>query len=173
VRVVTLPYELHPEIPVGGLVRRARSYSGPAALAAEAGLPFAPPERVPRTRTVLELSEWVRREHEAAFDRFEASVFRAYFGDGLAIDDVGVLDGLLGGAGVPVDAAWDAVAGGEPSSWVDASMAMAREAGVAGTPAWLLGPGDLDEGFLVPGVQPRAFFERVVPRLLAQSPESS
>jgi predicted DsbA family dithiol-disulfide isomerase len=168
VRVTTLPYELHPEIPVGGLVRRARAYSGPAALAAEAGMPFSPPERVPRTRTVLELSEWVRREHEAAFERFEAAVFKAHWVDGLMIDDVAVLDGLVRGVGVPVDAAWDALAGGEPSAWVEASMAMARQAGVAGTPAWLLDPGDADAGFLVPGVQPRAFFERVVPKLMAR-----
>ena len=49
-------------------------------------------------------------------------------------------------------------------------MALARSAGVAGTPAWvLLRPGvDVEDGLLVPGLQPREFFERVVAKLAAR-----
>jgi predicted DsbA family dithiol-disulfide isomerase len=39
-------------------------------------------------------------------------------------------------------------------------MDMARELGIAATPAWSFG-----NSFVVPGVQPRELFERVVSRL--------
>jgi predicted DsbA family dithiol-disulfide isomerase len=167
VRVTTLPFELHPGLPAGGVPRRS-SYSAAAAEALALGWAFAPPARVPNTRRVLELSEWVRREHPGAFGRFSEGVFRAYWAAGLAIDSVGVLDSLLAGVGVSVGEAWDAVAGGAPSAWVDASMAMARSFGVAGTPAWLLGD-DPETGLLVPGLQPRPFFERVVTNMRSKS----
>jgi predicted DsbA family dithiol-disulfide isomerase len=43
-------------------------------------------------------------------------------------------------------------------------MESARELGIAATPAWLFG-----DSFVVPGVQPREFFERVVTRLRART----
>jgi predicted DsbA family dithiol-disulfide isomerase len=165
VRVVTLPFELHPDIPAGGW-ERSRSRARWSVIAAEcsaAGLPFDPQDRSPNTRVVLELSEWVRRTHPGAHERFEAAVFRAHFAERLAIDDVGVLDRLLASVGVVAAEAWDGVAGGEPRVWVNQSMVLAREAGAAGTPAWILG--NVEDGLLVPGAQPREFFERIVPRL--------
>jgi predicted DsbA family dithiol-disulfide isomerase len=170
VRVTTLPFELHPGIPPEGLSRspKPERWAAIAAECAEVGLAFDPQSRTPNTRRVLELSEWVRRTHPNAHGPFEAAVFLAHFGKRQAIDDVGVLDDLLRGVGVHPQEAWDVVAGGEPCAWVDASMAMAREAGVAGTPAWLLG--DVETGLLVPGVQPRALFERIVGRLQSRTP---
>jgi predicted DsbA family dithiol-disulfide isomerase len=170
VRVITLPFELHPEIPPGGY-ERSRSTSRWGVIAAECAdvrLPFDPQERSPNTRKVLELSEWVRRTaSDRAFTAFEGAVFRAHFANRLPIDDVDVLDGILFSVGVDPAEAWDAVAGGEPSRWVDASMALAREVGVAGTPAWLLG--GVEHGMVVPGVQPRGLFERVVGKLQARA----
>lgn len=165
VKVVVLPFELHPRIPLEGVSRppKAERWTVVAAEAEDAGLEFVPPARWPNTRRLLELSEWVRRtQPDAAFEAFHASVFAAYFGKGLAVDSAEVLDPLLAEAGVDGAEAWAAVDGGEPSRWVDGSMALAQEVGVAGTPAWLLGG---DGGLLVPGVQPRSFFERVVTKL--------
>lgn len=167
VRVTTLPFELHPGIPADGVPRRSR-YSAAAAEAAAVGVAFSPPDRVPNTRRVLEVSEWVRRVHAGAFSRFEEAVFRAYWVEGVAIDSVDVLDGLLAGVGVSPAEAWDAVAEGSPSGWVASSMALARSVGVGGTPAWVLGP-DPETGLLIPGVQPRAFFERVVAKMRARA----
>ena len=165
VRVTVLPYELHPRIPLEGVTRppKVERWVVVAAEAEDAGLPFTPPARWPNTRRVLEVSEWVRRScAEDAFEAFHAGVFGAYFGQGRDIDQRDVLDGLLAGVGVDPAAAWGAVEGGDPSRWVDESMARAHEVGVAGTPAWLLGGSG---GLLVPGVQPRSFFERVVAKL--------
>jgi len=181
VRVVVLPFELHPEIPVGGY-ERSRSASRWAVIAAEcedAGLPFDPQPRSPNTRRILEVSEWVRRVCGlAVHERFERSVFEAHFAGRLPIDDAGVQAELLAALGVSADEAFAAVDGGEPSRWVDESMALAREVGVGGTPAWLLGggtaSGDLaggegGGGFLIPGVHPRPFYERLALRLSSRT----
>lgn len=167
VRVVVLPFELHPNIPVGGVTRspKAERWVVLAAEAEDAGLPFTPPERWPNTRRLLEVSEWVRRtQADHAFEAFHASVFAAYFGEGRAVDSAEVQGELLSAVGVDPAEAWAAVNGGEPARWVEGSAALAREVGVAGTPAWLLGG---EGGLLVPGVQPRSFFERIVAKLTA------
>jgi predicted DsbA family dithiol-disulfide isomerase len=167
---VTLPFELHPEIPAGGY-ERSRSAGRWAVIAAEcedAGLPFDPQDRSPNTRRVLEVSEWVRRTgglevHEA----FETAVFRAHFAERRSIDDRDELASFVTGAGLDPTEAFEAVADGGPSGWVDESMALARSVGVGGTPAWLLGKADttIEDALLVPGAQPRSFFERVTRRL--------
>jgi predicted DsbA family dithiol-disulfide isomerase len=166
VRVVTLPFELHPEIPIGGY-ERPRSASRWAVIAAEcadAGLPFDPPTRSPNTRRVLEVSEWVRRTgSDAQHVAFESAVFRAHFAEQRRIDDPAELASFVAGVGLDADNALAVVTGGGPAAWVDESMAQAREAGVSGTPAWVLaGPSG---PLLIPGAQPRSFFQRVARRL--------
>jgi len=165
VEVVTLPYELHPEIAAGGVASRGRSaWSAIAAECDEAGLPFHPPERVPNTRAVLEVAECVRRVWPTAFDALESALFRAHFAEGRWLGDPAVVDALVAGAGVDPDEVRRVVAGGEPGEWVDTSMRVAAEVGVAGTPAWLI-----ERKLLVPGVMPPDFYERVVKKLAAQA----
>jgi len=177
VRVTTLPFELHPTIPAeGAVLPRPPRWVAIAAEAEDVGLPFDPPDRLPNTRRVLEVSEWVRRTADAdAHEAFSAAVFRAHFAERRRIDDEAEVASFVSGVGLSADAAFDAVAGGEPSRWVDESMALARDLGVTGTPAWVLGgasaggDGGVDGGLVVPGVQPRSFFERVVSKLQSRS----
>lgn len=147
VSVTVLPYELHPEVPVGGRPSAAR-YARVAAECAEIGMPFAAPRFVPNTRHVLSVAEWVRRCAPDRFDALHAAVFRAYFVEGLDIGDPEVVAMLVGDVDVDVRLG---------STWVDESMATARDADVFATPAWRL-----DTGVVIPGVQPRAFYERIV-----------
>ncbi|MEZ5176976.1 MAG: DsbA family protein [Acidimicrobiales bacterium] len=169
VTVVHLPYELHPEIPAEG--RRVRpdgrleaTFDRIEAACAEAGMPFRRPERMPNTRRALEPAEGVRRRHPDSFASLHAALFHAQFATGEPIDDPDVLDRLVAEAGAPAAVVRAAVEAGDASAAVDESMANAREAGVASTPAWSLG-----EGFVVPGVPDRATFGRWIDRLVSRS----
>lgn len=168
--VTTLPYELHPEIPVGGISLQerwgarygeaTRMYERIEAECEAAGLPFRRPARVPNTHRALETSELVRQAHPGVFDRLERALFEAHFVDNAPLDDADVLDGLVAASGADASEVREAVDAGVARAAIDASMAAANEVGVTGTPAWLV-----DRRFLIPGAQPRDVIERVVQRL--------
>ena len=174
--VTSLPYELHPEIPVGGISLEERwgaRYREASAMYARieqecenAGLPFQRPARVPNTRRALETAEWVRRHEPAAFDRLDRALFEAHFVDNRPLDDPDVLDGLMMGAGADAGAARDAVEQGTMHEALRESMEAAMDANVTGTPAWLL-----DGRLLIPGAQPRDLFEIWVTRLRERPPD--
>jgi predicted DsbA family dithiol-disulfide isomerase len=70
--VTVRPFELHPEIPPGGMElgpeRAERWWGRFRAEAAAEGLPFRPPQRVPSTRRALEVAEAVRLDMPGAFE---------------------------------------------------------------------------------------------------------
>ncbi|WP_326565303.1 DsbA family protein [Amycolatopsis rhabdoformis] len=86
-------------------------------------------------------------------DRFAASVFNAYFGEGKDLESRDLLLALTEAAGGDpeiVRAAWES---GEADRAVGKSAILAYENGVQGTPAWVAG------GQSVSGLRPRAWFE--------------
>jgi predicted DsbA family dithiol-disulfide isomerase len=162
--VTVRPYELHPEIPASG--RDVRPGGRLAAVFAEIerecvtlGRPFRAPDRVPNTNRALRTLEFVHARDAGAHDRLEDALYRAVWVDGLAIDDPDVLDRLTFGAGMPAPTIRSAVDDGEGADALARSMADAHAAGVAGTPAWVFGE------FVLPGVQPRPLYERIVAKL--------
>ena len=173
VTVVHRPFELHPEIPLGGRPIRADGRMAPtfarvAAECAEIGLPFAAPTRLPTSRRALETAEQVRLHHPDAFDRLHAALFDAHFASGLAIDDPDVLDSLVAACGAPAASVRAEVDRGAAAAAVTASMEEARAAGVSSTPTWVM-----DNGFTVPGALDRMTLERWVTKLVARSNSSS
>lgn len=120
------------------------------------GLPFRPPDRLPNTRRVLETAESVRIYQPEVFETLHRSLFAAHFAEGRDIGDPEEIDALVAAAGADAEAARAAVDDGTMARVVTVSMQKAHEAGVTGTPAWLIGD------FVVPGVQPRQFYERVI-----------
>ncbi|HEX2040767.1 MAG TPA: DsbA family protein [Acidimicrobiales bacterium] len=148
VTVTVLPYELHPEVPAGG-VPTTRRYAAVATECEAVGMPFRPPTVLPNTRRALSTAEWVRRCRPESFDALHDALFTAYFVDGLDIGDPDVLASL---ADTDVDVE-------QGSHWVEESMARAREADVYATPAW-----QFDTGAVIAGVQPRRSFARVAAR---------
>ena len=172
--VTSLPYELHPEIPVGGISLKERwgaRYGEASAMygrieqeCEKAGLPFKRPARVPNTRRALETAEWIRRHQPPAFDGLERALFEAHFVDNRPLDDPDVLDDLVAWAGGDADAARQAVEGGAMLEPLRESMDAATEANVTGTPAWLL-----DGRLLIPGAQPRELYVIWVGRLRSQT----
>ena len=174
VSVTSMPYELHPNLPPEGRAVRADGRLGRVHLAIgreceDVGLPFRPPTHVPHSRRALETAEVVRALDPVAFEALDAALFAAHFVEGADIGDPDVLDQLVTAAGAPSGL----VPAGEVRTLVDhgagraavaASMTTAHDHGIAATPAWLFGG-----GFVLPGVQPRELFERVVTRLRAQA----
>lgn len=163
------PFELHPEIPVGGLP--AAPLIGPGgpfeaslrtseALLAEASLPFLRPERIPRTRLALAAAEWVRRRDPGAFADFHRSLFLAHWAKGDDIGDRGLVVALAGKAGADVPSLEAALDFGQAALLVEHSTAEAVAQGVAGTPAFLFGG-----RFVLPGAQTRETIDRIVARL--------
>lgn len=170
--VVWLPFDLHPEIPDEGTTAerlfgprfddevRMRYRERLKGLADEVGLPFDPPEHIPRTRFALETSDWVRRERPGHFRSLHRSLFGAYWGEGRDIGDPEVVLDLAERAGLRRGEVQHATEAPETRGAVDASTREAVEVGVTGTPAWLI-----DGRLLVPGAQPRETFDRIIERM--------
>ena len=164
VRVTPLPYELHPELPAGGLPladdRGRRLSTRIAAECEAAGMQFRKPARLANTRRALATSEWVRRHAPASHAALHRSFFHATFVEGRDIGDPEVVDSLVTAAGADAAAARAAVDGGELNGALAGWRERAVDAGVSGTPAWLIA-----DRLLIPGIQAPELFERLVRRL--------
>jgi predicted DsbA family dithiol-disulfide isomerase len=155
VTVVARPFELHPETPESG-IPLGRRYSRIAAACEELGLPFNAPPRLSNSHRALVAAEWVRLNAAERFERVHRAFFQAYFVDGLDIGDPGVVAQIAGD-----DVAFD-------ESLLRDAMDDAYDAGIGGTPAWLV-----DERLLIPGVQDRSYYERMIKKIRPSSQPSS
>lgn len=119
---------------------------------------------VVRLHLPVGLSRAVRALDPAAFESLDGALFAAHFVDGADIGDPDVLDHLVSSTGARSGRVRTLVDSGAGREAVARSMTTAHGHGIAATPAWLL-RGEL----VLPGVQPRELFERVVARLRAQA----
>jgi predicted DsbA family dithiol-disulfide isomerase len=154
-RVIELPFQVHPDIPPGGIPAGPRGGPMYAMLereAREAGLPLRWPPRLPNTRRALAAAEWARRHQPHAFPQLHRDLFRAHFALGEDLDDLAVIDRHAMEAGVDLVALHAALADGSAAEAVLDAESMGRRSGVQGTPAWLLA------GRLISGLRPAAEF---------------
>ena len=166
-----LPFELHPELPLAGRDVRpggrvSKVHEDIARQCAEVGLPFRPPTHVPNSRRALETAEVVRALAPEQFTAIDDALFTAHFVDGRDIGDRNVVDALVDAIGLDAAIVRARVDDGTGQAAVDAAKTTAFDHGVAGTPSWLFG-----DDLVIPGVQPRELFERVVDRLRARTGE--
>ena len=167
--VIVRPWELHPEIPIGGRDireggRTAQVFDFVGTECAEVGLPFVRPERSPNTRDVLAAAEHVRLTQPDVFPALHRALFAAHFAEGRDIGDATVVDDIITRCGGDAAAVRAAIADGTAHAALKASMDEGREHEVMGTPAFLL-----PSGFVIPGVQSRETMARMAERLLSRS----
>jgi len=151
-RVNWHPFQLNPDLPPEGVDRRSYledKFGGPAraaqvydrvrAAGASVDIPFAFEriERQPNTLDAHRMISWAqaRGAADAVVDR----LFRAYFLDGRAIGERGVLADIAGEAGLDREAARAMLAGDEGADTIRALDRRVRELGVDGVPYFIFG----------------------------------
>jgi predicted DsbA family dithiol-disulfide isomerase len=151
------PFHLHPEYPPEGipraeLVARYGDHfsDGVAAMAAEAGLPFAPhPEKIPNSRRALELSEWARAQGEDHHERFHERLMDAYWVESRDITEWDVLSACVTDVGLDAELGRMEVESGVYAAAVDTSTTWAQRHGIQAVPAFVF-----DGRLLVSGAHP-------------------
>lgn len=165
-RVVELPFQIHPEIPQQGVAvgpRQGPMYAMLEREAKAAGLQLRWPSRLPNTRLALALAEWTRQNDANAFAQLHRRIFDAHFVLGQDLGDPDLLDEHAKASGVDLAALHGAVTSGSAEAAVAEAEALGRGRGVEATPAWLLPQG------LISGLRPAAEFERMAEHLNAKS----
>jgi predicted DsbA family dithiol-disulfide isomerase len=156
--VVELPFQVHPEIPLEGLVvgpREGEMYERLEREARSAGLPLTWPAKLPNTRMALATAEWVRLHRPQVSARLNKDLFAAHFAWGEDLGDPAVVDRYAEQYGVDLDALHLARADGSAMQTLGCSQTMAHDLGVRGTPAWLVSQR------LVSGLRPVEEFRRL------------
>lgn len=134
-------FQAHPDVPPQGINvgrRQGAMYDTIARDAAEIGLPLRWQDKLPNSRLALAAVSWVETSAPARAAPFRRSLFHAHFAGGRDIGDRDVVLGLAAESGADpsvVAAGWD---DGRAFSILDAGQQQGREAGVTGTPAWMI-----------------------------------
>jgi len=159
IKVVELPFQAHPDIPLGGIPagrqRSGRIYAMLEREAEEAGLQLNWPQRLPNTRMALAAAEWTRQHCSSSFAPFHRELFEAHFALSEDLEDPAVIDRHASGSGVDLVALHTGLADGTAMEAVTAAEMIGRKYGVQGTPAWLFAQG------LIMGLRPVTDFERL------------
>jgi predicted DsbA family dithiol-disulfide isomerase len=160
------PFELHPEIPAGGetIPPIAKSRDSKRWLREQldaAGLRTTRRNHWSNSRKALALSVWAEQRPE--WPDLHHALYRAYFADGIDIDDERELARLAASAGISETDATGAIAAGAGMEAVARSRDAALDLGIANTPGWHLG-----DGIAFTGVYERERFDRVVRRAMAR-----
>src|SRR5262249_26314956 len=156
--VIELPFQAHPDIPLGGIPAGPRTGPMYAMLereAKEAGLPLVWPPRLPNTRRALAAAEWARRGQPSTFREFHKDLFEAHFVLGEDIGDPAVIDRHASESGIDLAVLHAALDDDSAAAAVMEAETIGHKYGVKGTPAWLLRQG------LIAGLLPAVEFERL------------
>lgn len=139
-------FELHPEIPLGGMaaerlfgaggVGRARAYM--AEFAASFGIhDMRQPDHIPNTRAALAVAEFAR--DEGLLDPFRRAAMDGYWRDGRDLEDPAVLRDLARGVALDPDRAVEAATDRDYLDRIGRTRREAGAAGVTGIPTFFIG----------------------------------
>ena len=174
-RIEWHPFQLNPDMPPGGMDRRAylEAKFGGKAQAAEvyarideaarrAGLEidWSTIERAPNTLDAHRLIHWAGLEGRQ--NAVVAALFRAYFREGRDIGDRAVLLDIAGAAGLDAAMTERLFESGADLEDIRARDAHARDRGVSGVPTFVVA-----NRHVVPGAQPPELWMQVIDELTA------
>lgn len=163
------PFELHPEIPKGGIVTEKLSFptdylkmvmANVQRLADEDGITFRLSKKLPNSQMALFISEFAKRKGK--FDEFHKLVFDNYWRDGKDIGDLPLLLDLAESIGLNKNEIMDYIESDDPSNRLKEAGFELRRCGIHGVPTFFIG----DE--VVVGAQPYTVFEEAIERALQE-----
>jgi predicted DsbA family dithiol-disulfide isomerase len=146
------PFQLNPDIPLGGVDRRRyleTKFGGPerareiyervGSVGREVGIwfEFERIDRQPNTLNAHRLITWAQATRPAAAGELVEQLFRAYFTQGVDIGDIEQLARIAGASGFDVFRAKAMLASGEGGAAVAAADQRARAMGVGGVPLFI------------------------------------
>ena len=139
------PFELHPEIPFGGVARPRGGGRGLRALVEAEGVTLRASARVWNSRPALQAAEIARGE--GRFEALHARLFAGAWEEGLDLGRPDVLRAVVADVGLDADAVIDAIRAGVGVDAIVESIEDAFALGITGTPSYLL------DGRVLRGVQ--------------------
>lgn len=161
------PFELHPEIPKGGIVTEKLSFpkgylemvmANVQRLADEDGITFKLSKTLPNSQMALYISEFAKKNGK--FDEFHKLVFDNYWKEGRDIGDLSLLLDLAESVGLDKNEIMDYIESDDPPNKLkEASFELGR-CGINGVPTFFIG----DE--VVIGAQPYNVFEEAIERTI-------
>jgi predicted DsbA family dithiol-disulfide isomerase len=163
------PFELHPEIPKGGIVTEKLSFptdylkmvmANVQRLADEDGITLRLSKKLPNSQMALFISEFAKRKGK--FDEFHKLVFDNYWRDGKDIGDLPLLLDLAESIGLNKNEIMDYIESDDPSNRLKEAGFELRRCGIHGVPTFFIG----DE--VVVGAQPYTVFEEAIERALQE-----
>jgi predicted DsbA family dithiol-disulfide isomerase len=156
--VIALPFQAHPEVPAEGVLMGQRTgpmYEMLEKEAKESNLPLNWPARLPNSRYALTLAEQVRRHKPQLFSAVKDRLYAAHFARHEDLGSTEVVHGCLKEFGISEQEIQEWLKNDTAFNDLRNSEYSAQLAGLRGTPAWIL------NHQVIPGLQPRAFFQQV------------
>ncbi|NNF14763.1 MAG: DsbA family oxidoreductase [Gemmatimonadetes bacterium] len=152
------PFEIHPEVPVGGMPVEDLPYRPDVweqmqeALRSNAeaeGLEVGKRPKVSNTHRALAAGSYAQAEEPGRFPAFHRRLFEGYFAEGRDLGDPGVITALATDAGLDVEHMESALDGGRYERAILDTAADARSMGISGTPTFVF-----DRRLAASGAQP-------------------
>jgi len=175
VRVLWKPFEIHPEVPSGGLPLSALPYTAEELTAmidnlrrqaAAEGLNFSGlgnERRLVNTHRALLAGCYAQEDEPERFESFHQALFHAHFTEGQNINDDEVLERLAASSGLDAARMMAALDGGTFEETLRETTAEAGRTAVTAVPAFRL-----DGRHLIVGAQPVAALVGAVERILSE-----
>ena len=141
--------ELYPARDIERMMKHIR------AMGASFGIAFGDRPFLSNSRPALQAAEFARDHH--AFNEFHASLFSAYFSQGLDIGDLEILAQIARDSNLDAEAMLDAVRSGTYLPRLQHAQQEAARLGVTGVPTFFIGAGKS-----IVGAQPLDVFRKVL-----------